>query len=46
MLEDYFSMKVDGEGSLVSLPMLLESFMPNLDRLPMFILRLVTEVIN
>ena len=45
MLEDYFSMKIDENGCLASLPVLLELFTPDLDRLPMFILRLVTEVI-
>ena len=44
MLEDYFSMKIDENGSLVSLPVLLDLFTPDLDRLPMFILRLATEV--
>jgi DNA mismatch repair protein MLH1 len=44
MLEEYFSMKIDVNGCLVSLPVLLDSFSPNLDKLPLFILRLATEV--
>ena len=44
MLEDYFSLKISDDGCIVSLPLLLESYSPNLDRLPMFLLRLVSEV--
>ena len=44
MLLDYFSLEINEEGQLLSLPLLLESYMPCLHGLPMFILRLVTEV--
>lgn len=44
MLEDYFSMEIDLEGNLHTVPMLLENFEPDMDGLPMFILRLATEV--
>lgn len=44
MLKDYFSMEIDEDGNLCSLPMLLENYIPPLQALPMFILRLATEV--
>ncbi|EDO39827.1 predicted protein [Nematostella vectensis] len=44
MLLDYFSLEIDGEGNLLSLPLLLEEYVPNLNGLPMFVLRLATEV--
>uniref|UniRef100_UPI0037E725D3 DNA mismatch repair protein Mlh1 n=1 Tax=Semicossyphus pulcher TaxID=241346 RepID=UPI0037E725D3 len=44
MLEDYFSMEIDQEGNLTGLPLLLEKFSPVMEGLPMFILRLATEV--
>lgn len=44
MLADYFSLEVDKEGNLKSLPLLLDDYVPNLSGLPMFVLRLATEV--
>ncbi|KAM9476597.1 DNA mismatch repair protein Mlh1 [Clarias gariepinus] len=44
MLEDYFSMKIDEEGNLVGLPLLLDNYTPAMEGLPLFILRLATEV--
>jgi DNA mismatch repair protein MLH1 len=44
MLADYFSLEIDTDGNLKSLPMLLEDYVPNLNGLPMFVLRLATEV--
>ncbi|XP_041644687.1 DNA mismatch repair protein Mlh1 [Cheilinus undulatus] len=44
MLQDYFSMETDQEGNLTSLPLLLDNFSPLMEGLPMFILRLATEV--
>ncbi|XP_041867149.1 DNA mismatch repair protein Mlh1 isoform X2 [Melanotaenia boesemani] len=44
MLEDYFSMEVDQEGNLTGLPLLLDKYTPVMEGLPMFILRLATEV--
>ncbi|KAL4222892.1 DNA mismatch repair protein [Mactra antiquata] len=44
MLQDYFSMEIDQEGKLHTLPLVLDDYIPDLDRLPMFILRLATEV--
>ncbi|XP_029376654.1 DNA mismatch repair protein Mlh1 isoform X2 [Echeneis naucrates] len=44
MLEDYFSMEIDQEGNLTGLPLLLDKYSPIMEGLPMFILRLATEV--
>uniref|UniRef100_A0A8C8HY87 DNA mismatch repair protein MLH1 n=1 Tax=Oncorhynchus tshawytscha TaxID=74940 RepID=A0A8C8HY87_ONCTS len=44
MLEDYFSMEIDQEGNLTGLPLLLDKYTPPMEGLPMFILRLATEV--
>lgn len=44
MLEDYFSMEIDQDGNLTGLPLLLDKFSPVMEGLPMFILRLATEV--
>ncbi|XP_067888372.1 DNA mismatch repair protein Mlh1 isoform X3 [Heterodontus francisci] len=43
MLQDYFSIGIDEEGNLTGLPLLLENYVPALEGLPMFILRLATE---
>uniref|UniRef100_A0A672GSY1 DNA mismatch repair protein MLH1 n=1 Tax=Salarias fasciatus TaxID=181472 RepID=A0A672GSY1_SALFA len=44
MLEDYFSIEIDQEGNLTGLPLLLDKYSPVMEGLPMFILRLATEV--
>ncbi|XP_064193695.1 DNA mismatch repair protein Mlh1 isoform X1 [Anguilla rostrata] len=44
MLEDYFSMEIDQDGNLTGLPLLLDNYVPPMEGLPMFILRLATEV--
>ncbi|XP_033762877.1 DNA mismatch repair protein Mlh1-like [Pecten maximus] len=44
MLEDYFSIEIDADGNLRTVPMILENFEPDMDGLPMYILRLATEV--
>ncbi|KAG8572420.1 hypothetical protein GDO81_012037 [Engystomops pustulosus] len=44
MLKDYFSLEIDEEGNLTGLPLLLDNYIPLLEGLPMFILRLATEV--
>lgn len=44
MLADYFSLQIDENGYLKTLPLLLEDHVPNLNELPMFVLRLATEV--
>ncbi|NXY80953.1 MLH1 protein, partial [Alcedo cyanopectus] len=44
MLQDYFSLEIDEEGNLTGLPLLLDNYVPPLEGLPMFVLRLATEV--
>ncbi|KAL3831500.1 hypothetical protein ACJMK2_023241 [Sinanodonta woodiana] len=44
MLQDYFSMEIDQDGNLLTLPLMLDDYVPDLDGLPMFILRVATEV--
>ncbi|XP_037533890.1 DNA mismatch repair protein Mlh1 [Nematolebias whitei] len=44
MLEDYFSLEIDEEGNLTGLPLLLDRYTPIMEGLPMFVLRLATEV--
>ncbi|XP_035172234.1 DNA mismatch repair protein Mlh1 isoform X2 [Oxyura jamaicensis] len=44
MLKDYFSLEIDEEGNLIGLPLLIDNYIPLLEGLPMFILRLATEV--
>ncbi|CCX05135.1 Similar to DNA mismatch repair protein Mlh1; acc. no. P40692 [Pyronema omphalodes CBS 100304] len=40
MLRDYFSVDINDEGELVSIPMLLKGYTPCLGKLPSFLLRL------
>ena len=44
MLDEYFSLKLSGSGNVMTLPMLLKGYTPNLDRLPHFLLCLGTQV--
>ncbi|XP_030850458.1 DNA mismatch repair protein Mlh1 [Strongylocentrotus purpuratus] len=44
MLNDYFSIVIDEEGNLCSIPLILDKYIPAMEGLPMFILRLATEV--
>ncbi|KAJ3338697.1 DNA mismatch repair protein [Gonapodya sp. JEL0774] len=44
MLEEYFSLHIDMEGNLQSLPLVLKGFTPVMEKLPTFFLRLGTEV--
>lgn len=44
MLSDYFSIEIDENGNLCTLPLLLDHYIPNMEGLPMFVLRLATEV--
>ncbi|XP_056376356.1 DNA mismatch repair protein Mlh1 isoform X2 [Hyla sarda] len=44
MLKDYFSLEIDERGNLAGLPLLLDNYIPPMEGLPMFILRLATEV--
>ncbi|KAG8901182.1 DNA mismatch repair protein [Tulasnella sp. 403] len=44
MLDAYFSIAINDEEELESIPMLLQDFTPNLDRLPQFLMRLGPQV--
>ncbi|CAG9861631.1 unnamed protein product [Phyllotreta striolata] len=44
MLEDYFSVKIDREGNILSLPIILENYLPDPAGLCTYIVRLATEV--
>ncbi|KAH9503230.1 DNA mismatch repair protein [Bulinus truncatus] len=43
MLQDYFSIEIE-DGHLLTLPMLMENYVPSLNELPLYILHLATEV--
>ena len=44
MLEDYFSMKINEHGELESLPLLQRDYRPDLNKLPLFLMRLGPQV--
>ncbi|XP_064085225.1 DNA mismatch repair protein Mlh1-like [Macrobrachium nipponense] len=44
MLDDYFSLKIDDDGNLCTLPYVIDDYVPAMEGLPMYILRLATEV--
>ncbi|THK32850.1 DNA mismatch repair protein Mlh1 [Diachasma alloeum] len=44
MLKEYFAIVIDKRGNLRSLPVLLQDYFPNQAEIPLFILRLSTEV--
>ena len=44
MLLDYFSFEIDEDGCLLALPLLLKKYHPDLYRLPMFLLKMATDV--
>ena len=44
MLDDYFSLEIDENGQILAIPMLLEGYIPDLYHLPMFVLRVATNV--
>ncbi|KZT10305.1 DNA mismatch repair protein MutL [Laetiporus sulphureus 93-53] len=44
MLDEYFSLRISAEGVVESLPMLLRDYTPNLDKLPLFLMRLGPQV--
>ncbi|EEB12436.1 DNA mismatch repair protein MlH1, putative [Pediculus humanus corporis] len=44
MLEDYFSIEIDNEGNICTLPIILEKYIPNLALLPDFVVRICSEV--
>lgn len=44
MLQEYFSLNIDNNGLLHTLPLLLDHYTPDLDRLPSFVLALGNDV--
>jgi len=44
MLNDYFSLNIDQNGNILTIPMLLDGYVPFLENLPIFVLRLATEI--
>lgn len=44
MLTEYFSLDISADGSLISLPMIIKDYVPSMNKLPLFLLRLGTEV--
>ena len=44
MLSEYFSLHISPEGLVETLPLLLRDFIPNLDKLPNFLMRLGPQV--
>ena len=44
MLTDYFSLTISEEGLIESLPLILRDYIPNLDNLPSFLMRLGPQV--
>lgn len=44
MLDDYFSIEVDLDGNLCTLPLIIDKYMPNIAILPSFVVRLCAEV--
>lgn len=44
MLAEYFSLNISESGLVQSIPLLLRDFIPNLDYLPMFLMRLGPQV--
>lgn len=44
MLQEYFSLGISTDGRVETLPMLLRDYTPNLDKLPLFLMRLGPQV--
>ena len=44
MLHEYFLLEIDDHANVVSLPHLLKGYTPNLDKLPLFLMRLGPQV--
>lgn len=44
MLKEYFSMCINDNSELETIPLLLKGYTPNLDKLPLFLMRLGPEV--
>lgn len=44
MLEEYFCVKIDTRGNLSRLPIILDQYIPDMDRIPEFVLCLGNDV--
>ncbi|KAI0795447.1 DNA binding protein [Abortiporus biennis] len=44
MIDEYFSLSVSDDGNVESIPLLLRDYTPNLDKLPLFLMRLGPQV--
>jgi len=44
IMKEYFGLNISSEGKLESLPLLLENDTPNLGKLPIYLLKLATEI--
>ncbi|WRT68276.1 uncharacterized protein IL334_005252 [Kwoniella shivajii] len=44
MIDEYFSLNINDQGKVETIPMILKGYTPNLDRLPHFLLCLGTQV--
>lgn len=44
MLDEYFAIKLDEDGAIVEIPLLLRDYKPNLDKLPLLLMRLGPQV--
>ena len=44
MLQEYFSIQIDANGNLLTLPQVVDNYVPPIEELPLFCLRLITEV--
>lgn len=44
MLDEYFSLNIDAEGRLQEIPLLLRDYKPDLDKLPLLLMRLGPQV--
>ncbi|MBW0505434.1 hypothetical protein O181_045149 [Austropuccinia psidii MF-1] len=43
MLDEYFSLSIDQDGHLQTLPMILPDYVPNMEKLPLFLVRVAVE---
>jgi DNA mismatch repair protein MLH1 len=44
MLSEYFSISINAADEIETLPLLLQDYIPNLDKLPLFLMRLGPQV--
>jgi DNA mismatch repair protein MLH1 len=44
MINEYFSIHIDKDGNLIRLPVVLDQYTPDMDRLPEFVLSMGNDV--